>query len=39
VIYSDWDWESTVFDALRQAGFSSYEEQEKALEKQRTKTW
>jgi pyruvate,water dikinase len=39
VIYADWDWEGTVFDALRQAGFSSYEEQAEALAKQRKKTW
>jgi pyruvate,water dikinase len=35
VIYSDWDWEGIVQDALRQAGFESFEEQEQALEKQR----
>jgi pyruvate, water dikinase len=37
VIYSDWDWSATVFDALRQGGFSSYEEQAEALEKQRAR--
>ena len=39
VIYADWDWEGTVFDALRQAGFSSYEEQAAALAEQRKKKW
>lgn len=39
VIYSSCDWESVVSDALRQAGFSSFEEQEKALEAQRKKKW
>ena len=39
VIYADWDWESTVLDAIRHAGFESYEEQAKALEKQRQKQW
>lgn len=37
VIYASWDWESTVLDAMHQAGFSSFEEQEKALENQRKK--
>lgn len=39
VLYASWDWPSTVFDALRQAGFDNYEEQEKALEVQRAKKW
>jgi pyruvate,water dikinase len=39
IIYANWDWESTVRDALHQAGFQSFEEQEKALEKQRAKQW
>lgn len=39
VIYSNWDWEKTVVDALRQAGFSSFEEQEEALARQREKKW
>ncbi|MFO8031831.1 MAG: PEP/pyruvate-binding domain-containing protein [Desulfohalobiaceae bacterium] len=34
IIYANWDWESTVWDALQQAGFSSYEEQEKARQEQ-----
>lgn len=37
VIYAAWNWEQTVLDALRQAGFSSFEEQEQALSKQRLK--
>ena len=37
VIYADWDWESTVSDALHQAGFKDFEEQTKALEAQRRK--
>jgi len=39
VLYASWDWPSTVFDALRQAGFDTYEEQEKALAAQRAKKW
>jgi pyruvate, water dikinase len=39
VLYASWDWPGTVFDALRQAGFDSYEEQEKALAAQRLKKW
>ncbi len=39
VIYSSWDWETTVLDALHQAGFASYEEQVQALEAQRSKSW
>jgi len=39
VLYATWDWPSTVFDALRQAGFENYEEQEKALVAQRAKKW
>ncbi|GAB6061077.1 PEP/pyruvate-binding domain-containing protein [Desulfonatronum parangueonense] len=35
VIYANWDWEETVFDALRHSGFQSYEEQVAALQKQR----
>jgi pyruvate,water dikinase len=34
VIYSHWDWESTVLDALHVAGFNDFEEQKAALEKQ-----
>ncbi|MBU1001316.1 MAG: phosphoenolpyruvate synthase [Proteobacteria bacterium] len=37
VIYASWDWEGTVLDSLRQAGFASYEEQQKALETVRKK--
>jgi pyruvate,water dikinase len=39
VIYANWDWEATVRDALHQAGFQSFEEQEQALERQRAKQW
>ena len=38
VIYASWDWESTVSDALHQAGFATFEEQQKALEDYRAKT-
>ena len=37
VIYASWDWDSTVEDALHQAGFASYDEQEAALEALRKK--
>ena len=36
VIYAAWDWEATVCDALRQAGFADFVEQEAALARQRT---
>ncbi|MDL2314020.1 phosphoenolpyruvate synthase [Desulfovibrio sp. OttesenSCG-928-C14] len=36
VIYAAWDWAQTVYDALRQAGFASFEEQEAALAKMRS---
>ncbi len=39
VIYAAWDWNNTVEDALHQAGFASFQEQEKALAEQRKKTW
>jgi len=39
VIYANWDWNTTVTDALHQAGFASFEEQVTALEEQRTKSW
>ncbi len=39
VIYASWDWESTVQDALHQAGFATYEDQVKAMEAQRKKKW
>ena len=35
IIYAAWDWEATVLDALRQAGFASFEEQAQALARQR----
>ncbi|MBO6002927.1 MAG: phosphoenolpyruvate synthase [Mailhella sp.] len=37
VTYASWDWDATVFDALQQAGFASWEEQEEALRLQREK--
>jgi pyruvate,water dikinase len=37
VTYAAWDWDATVFDALQQAGFASWEEQEEALRIQREK--
>lgn len=39
VIYANWDWDRTVLDALHQAGFTSFEEQKKALEEQRKNIW
>ncbi len=36
-IYAAWPWSETVNDALRQAGFASFEEQAKALAAQRAK--
>merc|ERR1711879_1089177 len=33
VIYASWDWHHTVEDAMRHAGFDSFDEQEVALEK------
>jgi len=39
VIYASWDWHSTVKDAMRHAGFDTFEEQEAALEKQREMQW
>jgi pyruvate,water dikinase len=39
VIYASWDWHNTVEDAMHHAGFASFEEQEQALEKQRSKSW
>ncbi|MFW5818779.1 MAG: PEP/pyruvate-binding domain-containing protein [Desulfovermiculus sp.] len=39
VISANWDWEVTVYDALRHAGFESFEDQEKALEEQRNQAW
>ncbi len=37
VIYAAWNWDATVKDALNQAGFSSFEEQKKALAEYRAK--
>ncbi len=34
VLYANWDWESTVKDALLQAGLAGYEEQEQARQEQ-----
>lgn len=39
VIYSSWDWDQTVKDALHHSGFANFEEQEEALTKQREKKW
>jgi pyruvate,water dikinase len=39
IIYAAWNWNSTVEDALHQAGFASFEEQSAALEKYFQKTW
>ncbi len=39
VIYTNWNWENTVEDALHLAGFADFEEQGRALEKQRAATW
>ncbi|MBT8762506.1 hypothetical protein KFV02_00985 [Desulfohalobiaceae bacterium Ax17] len=39
VIYANWDWQTTVNDALHQAGFTSFEEQEKAMQEQAEKVW
>ncbi|QJB57758.1 PEP/pyruvate-binding domain-containing protein [Pseudodesulfovibrio sp. zrk46] len=39
VIYASWDWHYTVEDAMRHAGFESFDEQESALEAQRKKQW
>jgi pyruvate,water dikinase len=39
VIYANWDWAGTVWDAMRQSGFESFEEQARAVEAQRAKDW
>jgi len=39
VLYANWNWTQTVYDALRQAGFVSFDEQKKALEAQRRQQW
>ncbi len=38
-IYATWDWNTTVNDALNQAGFKDFAEQKKALEEYRKKVW
>ncbi len=38
-IYASWNWDETVEDALHQAGFANFDEQAKALEVQRKKSW
>jgi len=37
VTYASWDWDATVTDALHQAGFADWKEQEEALALQREK--
>lgn len=39
VIYSAWDWNQTVEDAMHHSGFAGFEEQEEALKKQRETKW
>ena len=39
VIYATWNWNTTVNDALTQAGFADFEEQQKALEIYRQQCW
>lgn len=39
VIYANWEWDSLVLDALHQAGFKNFEEQEQALAAQRARQW
>ncbi|CCH47658.1 PEP/pyruvate-binding domain-containing protein [Pseudodesulfovibrio piezophilus] len=39
VIYASWNWDNTVADAMKHAGFDSFDEQEAALEVQRSKLW
>ncbi|MEG2172153.1 MAG: PEP/pyruvate-binding domain-containing protein [Desulfovibrionaceae bacterium] len=39
VLYATWDWGTTVFDAMRQAGFNSYDAHAKALEEYRKVKW
>lgn len=39
VIYANWDWETTVLDALHQAGFQGFDDQAAALETQRKHIW
>lgn len=37
VIYAAWDWNTTVLDALRHAGFNNFEEQSEAVKNMRQK--
>ncbi|WP_462325864.1 putative PEP-binding protein, partial [Desulfoplanes sp.] len=39
IIYANWDWSQTVEDALHQAGFATFDEQQKAMEEQRKQVW
>ncbi len=39
VIYANWDWQTTVEDALHHAGFENFEEQKKAYAQQALKDW
>ncbi len=39
VLYATWDWNTTVTDALHQAGFADFAEQHTALEEYRKQTW
>ncbi len=39
VIYASWDWNTTVNDALHQAGFANFDEHKKALEEYRKISW
>jgi pyruvate,water dikinase len=39
VIYSSWDWSYTVEDAMRHAGFASFDEQAEALAVKRSMKW
>ncbi len=38
VIYANWDWQVTIDDAMHQAGFATYEEQEQAMAQVAQKT-
>lgn len=39
VIYANWEWDALVLDALHQAGFKDFDEQETALTAQRAMQW
>lgn len=39
VIYANWDWQTTVEDALHHAGFENFEEQKQAHARQAQKNW